>query len=89
MAVHPDYQRMGIGKLLTEQGIKICQEKGYTSIIVVGHPEYYPKFGFEPAKKWGLKCPFKVPDDVFMAVEIKVDTLKPGLIEYPEEFNDV
>jgi putative acetyltransferase len=50
LSVHPKFQKTGIGKKLTIEGIKACVENGFTSIIVIGYPEYYPKFGFEPAK---------------------------------------
>lgn len=50
------------------------------------HPEYYPKFGFEKASKWGIRAPFEVSDDVFMALEFKKNSLKSGVVEYPSVF---
>jgi putative acetyltransferase len=46
-----------------------CREMGHDAIVVVGHPEYYPKFGFLPASRYGLRCEYEVPEDVFMALE--------------------
>jgi predicted N-acetyltransferase YhbS len=57
-------------------------------VIVLGHPEYYPKFGFKPASRWNIKAPFDAPDEAFMALELVKDELagKSGVVEYPGEF---
>ena len=91
MAVLPDFQRKGIGKQLVQKGLIKVKEKGFHSVIVVGHPEYYPKFGFKSANIWHIKAPFNIPDNVFMAIELKDGALKnvDGTVQYPEEFNDV
>jgi predicted N-acetyltransferase YhbS len=88
MSVLPDYQKKGIGGKLFNEGLKRAKDLGFRSVIVVGHPKYYPKFGFTKASKWSIKVPFKVPDEVFMALEIVKNELhdKPGIIEYPAEF---
>lgn len=88
IAVNPDYQRKGIGSKLIRVGLKAAKKLGFRSIIVIGHSEYYPRFGFEVAKKWGLSAPFAVPEDVFFAkelVEKGLDNCR-GTIEYPQEF---
>lgn len=91
LAVLPDFQNQGIGGELIKEGLKACQKNGYDSVIVLGHPEYYPKFGFEPAGKWGIRDPFGAPAEAFMALELKHGALEgiSGIAEYPEEFNDV
>ena len=91
MAVHPAYQRRGIGSKLVEEGLTTAKELGFKSVIVLGHSEYYPRFGFEVASNWGIHAPFDVPDDVFFAMELKRNGLKDcrGTVEYPEEFNDL
>ncbi len=88
MSVLPEYQKKGIGGRLINEGLKLAKDLGFRSVIVVGHPEYYPKFGFTKASKWSIKVPFKVPNEVFMALEIVEGELqdKPGIIEYPAEF---
>jgi predicted N-acetyltransferase YhbS len=90
MAVPPDFQSRGIGKQLIQKGLIKAKEKGFNSVIVIGHPEYYPKFGFKPASKWDIKAPFNLPDNVFLALELKDRALKnvAGTVQYPVEFND-
>jgi predicted N-acetyltransferase YhbS len=89
MSVHPDYQRMGVGKILITEGLYRAKKLGFSSVIVVGHSAYYPKFGFVPASKFGLKSTFDVPDEVFMAQELTPEALKDkvGYVRYPPEFN--
>lgn len=91
LAVLPDFQNQGIGGELIKEGLKACQKNGYDSVVVLGHPEYYPKFGFEPTGKWGIRDPFGAPAEAFMALELKRGSLEDisGIAEYPEEFNDV
>ncbi len=91
MAVIPEFQKRGIGSELIKKGIDKAKELGFDSIIVLGHKEYYPKFGFQRASEWHIKCPFEVPDDAFMAIELTEKALesKAGTVEYPDEFNEV
>jgi putative acetyltransferase len=81
---------MGIGSKLIEYGIKAAKKAGYGSIIVVGHSDYYPRFGFVPASTFGIKPPFEVPDNAFMALELLPNSLKgkQGTVKYPKEYND-
>ncbi|HET9487553.1 MAG TPA: N-acetyltransferase [Chryseosolibacter sp.] len=91
MAVLPDHQNKGIGGKLVRQGLKVAKQLGFKSVIVVGHKDYYPRFGFSAASKWGIRPPFEVPDESFMAKPLIKDGLKgvSGLVEYPEEFSQV
>lgn len=88
MAVIPKFQKQGIGGKLIKKGFEKAKRLGFDSIIVLGHKEYYPKFGFQRASKWSIKCPFEVPDEVFMAIELTKKALerKAGTVKYPEEF---
>ena len=88
MAVIPDLQKQGIGTALINKGMKKAKEMGFDSIIVLGHSEYYPKFGFLKASKWNITCPFEVPDEAFMAIELteKAFDGKSGIVKYPDEF---
>ena len=90
MAVKSEYQKMGIGGKLMKKGFEVSKELGFTSIIVLGYPEYYPKFGFKPAINWGIKPPIDVPSEVFMAIELEKDALKDvsGTVEFPLEYYD-
>ena len=91
ISVLPDFQNKGIGGQLITKGLEIAKELGFKSVIVLGHKDYYPRFGFLPANRWRIKAPFDVPDEVFMAIELVTDGLKDisGLVEYPKEFEEV
>lgn len=88
VSVLPSYQNKGIGSALVNEGLKIAKEIGFKSVIVLGHPNYYPRFGFKPASNWGIKPPFDVSDNVFMALELENGSLEgvTGLVVYPKEF---
>jgi len=90
MAVIPELQRLGIGSQLVSEGLQAAKRLGHRSVIVLGHPEYYPRFGFKPASRWNIKAPFDAPDEAFMALELVAGELKDkgGTVEYPEEFTD-
>ncbi len=69
--------------------MKKAKELGYKAVVVLGHPTYYPKFGFERASKWNIKPPIDdLPDEASMAIELEEGSLKDkaGIIEYPEEY---
>lgn len=67
MAVLPDYQRLGIGGKLIEAALAEARRLGYAGMVVLGHPDYYPRFGFRPAQEFGLACTYDVPAEAFMA----------------------
>jgi putative acetyltransferase len=89
MAVRPEDQRAGVGGQLIRAGLEACRQHGYSAVVVVGHPAYYPRFGFEPAHTRGLTLPdFDVPQDVFMVIELEAgvrERLK-GAVRYSSEF---
>jgi putative acetyltransferase len=89
MAVLPDWQRRGIGSRLISEGLARCGGLGTAAVVVLGHAEYYPRFGFAPASRFGLRCEYDVPDDVFMARELIDDGLKgvAGTIRYHPVFS--
>lgn len=91
VSVIPEFQNKGIGGQLIVKGLEIAKSIGFKSVIVLGHKDYYPRFGFVPASKWTIKAPFDVPDDVYMAIELIKDGLKgiSGIVEYPNEFEEV
>lgn len=89
MAVLPSYQNKGVGSQLILSGLSIAKQLCYESVIVLGHRYYYPKFGFEPASKWNIQCPFKLSDNgSFMALELTTNSLKKtkSVVIYPDEF---
>jgi putative acetyltransferase len=91
MAVRPSRQRGGIGSSLVRAGLDECARLGFVAVVVLGHAEYYPRFGFVPASTLGLSSEFDVPDDVFMALELQRGTLGPrrGVIRYHPAFGAV
>ncbi len=92
MAVLPDRQRQGIGSQLVRRGVDILRDRGCPFVVVVGHPEYYPRFGFEPASTHGLASQWEgVPNAAFMALVLDVHAMAgvSGIAKYREEFNEV
>jgi len=90
MSVKPEVQKMGIGSKLIQESLAIAKNMGFGSVIVLGHKEYYPKFGFIEAKNYGLSCEFDVPDEYFFALELKSGSLKniKGIVCYPDVFKE-
>jgi putative acetyltransferase len=91
MSVLPEFQQKSIGKLLVIQGLQAAKDLGFKSVVVLGHPSFYPKFGFKPASKWEIKSPFPAPDEAFMAIELLPNSLKDihGKVVFPPEFDDL
>lgn len=91
MAVLPEFQNSGVGTALVNKGLSLLHNTNYRAVIVLGHPEYYPKFGFEPASKFGIIYEHEVPDEAFMAIELKEGALKNihGIAKYQPEFNEL
>jgi putative acetyltransferase len=92
MAVLPERQRTGIGSQLVTRGLEILRDRRCPFVVVVGHPEYYPRFGFEPASRHGLASQWDgMPDAAFMAVILDPAVMAgvSGVAKYRDEFNDV
>ena len=70
MAVLPERQNQGIGSQLVRAGLDACRDAGYGAVVVLGHPDYYPRFGFEPAARRDLRSEYDVPEPVFMVAEL-------------------
>lgn len=88
VSVIPEHQKKGIGSQLIHTALKKAKEIGYHSVIVLGHPDYYPKFGFKQARLWNIRAPFDVPDEVFMALELTENYLEnvQGVVHYSSAF---
>jgi putative acetyltransferase len=88
IAVVPGLQRRGIGTALVEAGLRECARLGQHAVVVIGHPDFYSRFGFRPARDFGLRSQFDVPDDVFMAIELTPGALAgvAGRARYVPEF---
>ena len=92
VSVAPSHQRSGVGKALITSGLKECREFGYAACVLLGHPDYYPKFGFKPGlSTFGINSTYDVPDPVFMALEFVKDSLKgrSGTIHYHPTFGGI
>lgn len=91
MAVSPERQNEGIGSRLVEHGLKAGREANQPFVVVLGHPEYYPRFGFVPASRFGIKSEYEVRDEVFMILELQEGSLEgfAGIAKYQSEFNEV
>lgn len=91
LAVLPERQSRGIGSALVERGLAECRRLGHRVVVVLGHPTYYPRFGFTPAAPRGIHAPFPVRPEVFMVLALIPGALDGvhGEVEYPPEFSDV
>lgn len=91
VAVLPDFQSRGIGTRVTEHALARAQDLGHEIVIVIGHSEYYPRFGFEPARPRGLEGPFPVSDEFFMVCELTDGALRgvEGMVEYSPPFAEL
>ena len=91
MAVLPEYQRQGIGSKLIEAGNRKLKDAGCPFVVVLGHANYYPRFGFRPASTHGIKCEWEVPDDVFMLLVLDQQKMQgvSGFAKYRHEFSSV
>jgi len=91
MAVIPKHQRKGIGSALVRAGLEQCKQLGFGAVVVLGHPAYYPRFGFSPSARFGIGCEYDVPEEVFMVVELHSGFLEDvsGKVKYHRAFSDV
>lgn len=88
MAVAPDHQRRSVGSALVRAGLEQCRQLGVGAVVVLGHPDYYPRFGFSPATRSGIGCEYEVPEEAFMVLELQPGYLRDasGMAKYHEAF---
>ncbi len=91
MAVAPSRQRRGIGCALVRAGLERCRALGVGAVVVLGHPGYYPRFGFSPSSRFGIDSEYDVPAEAFMVCELEPGFLREaaGTIRYHAAFADV
>jgi putative acetyltransferase len=89
MSVLPEFQNKGIGSRLVREGLAACQQAGYDIVVVLGHIDYYPRFGFARANDFGLANEYEA-SDAFMVLELKKGALKcmSGLVKFAPEFRE-
>lgn len=80
LSVHPEYQNQGIGSQLIREGLKQLKAKGVELVFVLGHPSYYPKYGFSEAGIKGFDAPYPIPPENSGAW--MVQELHSGIIEF-------
>lgn len=91
MAVSAALQRSGIGSALIRAGLQHCTTLGYGAVVVLGHPDYYPRFGFQPSLRFGITCEYEAPPEAFMLLELQPDYLRgvSGTVRYYAAFTGV
>lgn len=91
MAVLPEHQKSGVGGKLIRAGLAAAKKIGHQSVIVMGHKDYYPKFGFVPAERWEIGTHYEVPSEYFMAMELLPGALSnaKGIVEYSAPFSQI
>ncbi len=87
LAVVPSQSHRGIGSALVRSALERAGRLGHGAVVVVGHPDYFARFGFEPASRWGVQCPLPVPAGAVTARELREEALQGGgLLRYPQPF---
>jgi len=90
IAVFPACQKRGVGGAMMRAGVAQAIALGYPAVVLIGHPGYYPRFGFVPGSRFGLTCAIPVPDDVFQVLPLRPDALAgiTGTVVYPPAFTE-
>ena len=88
VSVSPKFQKRGIGGQLIKESHRVAKTLGYQSIVILGHENYYPKFGYELCSKYGIKIPFEAPDENCLVIELVKDGLSgvSGSVQYDKAF---
>ena len=91
LGVLPGFESTFAGTALMREGLVRARQLGFGGVAVLGHPKYYRRFGFKPARAMGIRAPFPVPDDAWMALELEPGALSnvQGTVRYPEAFETV
>ena len=91
MAVAPEHQRKGIGSALVRAGLERCRDLGFGAVVVLGHPSFYPRFGFQPAARFGVACEYDAPTEAFMLIELVPGYMRgaTGTVQFHPAFRNV
>jgi len=91
VAVTPTYQSRGIGSVLIETGLALCTQNGVAAVFVLGHADYYSRFGFTPGAAYDIKSEYETAPENFMLLEILPDSLSAvhGTVRYHSEFSNL
>ena len=90
VSVLPEFQKQGIGSELIRAGLQTCREAGFRIVVILGEPDFYQRFGFQPAHRAGLENEYQVRDE-FMVLELEPSSLNgvSGLVRYGDEFSSL
>ena len=90
VAVLPAHQNKGIGSQLVIAGLDEGRRLGHEIIVLAGHPNYYPRFGFVRAYAKDIECEFGIPDEAWMIAELKQGALagRQGKVRFQPEFRE-
>lgn len=87
MAIKPQFQNQGVGSKLIQAALEVAEARGAPLVVVLGHPQFYPRFGFEPSERYKIEPPFRVPAEAFMVKPLKnYQKLLHGRVAYPPTF---
>ncbi len=88
VAVHPNHQKKGIGGALIKEAHRVAKEAGFLSIVLLGHDQYYPRFGYQRCSQFGIQLPFEAPDENCMVIELVENGLQgvSGMVQYSKAF---
>lgn len=91
MAVAAEHRRKGIGSALVREGLEQCRQRGFGAAVVLGHPAFYPRFGFLPSARFGIRSEYDVPEDAFMVLELTPGYLRgvSGTVRYQAAFGSL
>ena len=90
MGVLPERQRQGVGSALVREALRLARGTDYPLVVVLGHPEFYPRFGFERGDEHGVVCPYEVPPEAWMVLRLPHDRPDArGRVSYPAPFDAV
>ena len=87
MAVLPGFQRRGVGSALVSEGLQYLREQSYIAAVVLGHKDFYPRFGFRPAEDFGITTQFEVPPDHLFVAPLAATPVNAGALRYQTEFD--
>ena len=91
MSVLPEHQRQGIGSKLVVASLELCRSQSQPAVVVLGHPVFYPRFGFVTSRQYSITCEYDVPPEVFMIKELRQGALagQTGIAKYHQLFNEL
>ena len=87
----PPVKPFGTGSVLVRSGLEQCRRSAIDAVFVLGHPPYYPRFGFQPSARFGIRSDYDVPEEVFMVIELRPGSLAGvnGIARYDDAFKDL